>query len=185
MSLEHILLGILRKPASGYEIKGAFDEVFNHFWAARLSQIYRTLKNLEEKGCLTSRIEPSEKGPDKRVYEIAAKGRKSLRAWLAAGPQIGEERFAYLAQVFFLGELNDLRASLGFMQRLHTELTQRLAVLRAVEAHWKAQEPAYPDRLSNEDFHAQLTLQMGLMKTAALVRWADESVSRIKKRLNE
>ncbi len=41
MSLDHILLGILRQPGTGYDIKVAFNEVFNHFWQAQQSQIYR------------------------------------------------------------------------------------------------------------------------------------------------
>lgn len=185
MSLDHILLGILRQPSSGYEIKQAFDEVFNHFWAAKLSQIYRTLKRLEAQGALSSRLEPSDRGPDKRVYRITPEGRRRLKEWLAREPEIGEERFSYLAQIFFLGELNDLQKSLEFMSRLEAELRRKLEVLRAVEAHWRSSDPDYPDRLGPEDFHAQLTLQMGLMKTAALVKWAEQSVSRIRKRLEE
>lgn len=185
MTLDHILLGILRRPASGYEIKQVFDEVFNHFWAAKLSQIYRTLKRLEEQGALTSRQEPSERGPDRRVYAITPAGRRRLRDWLAQGPVIGEERFTYLAQVFFLSELNDLQKSLDFFSRLETELRRKLDVLRAVEAHWRSSDPAYPDTLDSGDFHAQLTLQMGLAKTGALVKWAEQSVNRIRKRLEE
>lgn len=185
MSLDHILLGILRKPANGYAIKQAFDEVFSHFWAAKLSQIYRTLKRLEAQGALISRSAPSEKGPDKRIYNITPKGRRQLRDWLTRGPDIGEERFSYLAQIFFLGELNDLQKSLEFMSRLEAELRSKLGVLRAVEAYWRSSDPGYPDRLNPEDFHAQLTLQMGLMKTAALVKWAEQSVSRISKRLEK
>lgn len=181
MSLDHILLGILRKPANGYAIKQAFDDVFSHFWAAKLSQIYRTLKHLEEQGALTSRNASSEKGPDKRIYTITAKGRRQLRDWLARGPEIGEERFPYVAQLFFLGELKNMQKSLTYVTALETQLRRNLDVLRAVEAHWRASDPAYPDDLSAEDFHAQLTLQMGLMKAAALVKWAEQSVSRIKK----
>lgn len=185
MSLDHILLGILRKPANGYAIKQAFDEVFSHFWAAKLSQIYRTLKRLEEQGALTSRNAPSEKGPDKRIYSITSKGRRQLRDWLAQGPTVGDERFTYLAQIFFLSELNDLRETLEFMSSLRTELRRQHDVLRAVDAHWRSSDPAYPDDLSAEDFHAQLTLQMGLMKTGALIKWTEQSVSRIEKRLEE
>ena len=78
MSLEHILLGILHRPASGYQIKNDFDLVFSHFWSAELSQIYRTLKSLEKRGLLTSKTERSEKGPDRRIYRRTADGRSAL-----------------------------------------------------------------------------------------------------------
>ncbi|MYK68861.1 MAG: PadR family transcriptional regulator, partial [Gammaproteobacteria bacterium] len=44
MSLDHILLGLLRDPATGYDLKSAFSERIRHFWSAELSQIYPALK---------------------------------------------------------------------------------------------------------------------------------------------
>jgi len=79
MSLDHILLGLLREPASGYDLKDAFNETVAHFWSAELSQIYPTLKRLEERGLLRSRREPSPKGPDRRVYRLTGEGREELR----------------------------------------------------------------------------------------------------------
>jgi PadR family transcriptional regulator AphA len=55
MSLDPILLGLLREPASGYDLKALLDHGIGHFWAAELSQIYPTLKRLEKDGFLTSR----------------------------------------------------------------------------------------------------------------------------------
>ena len=63
MNLDVILLAMLTRPANGYDLKAAFDKSANHFWPAELSQIYRTLKRLEESGFLKSRTELSERGP--------------------------------------------------------------------------------------------------------------------------
>ena len=92
MSLENILLGLLRSPKSGYELKDEFDAGVANFWPAELSQIYVTLKRLTKRGWLANRVEPSGKGPDRRVYRRTADGRRALRAWLAGEPQIGDER---------------------------------------------------------------------------------------------
>ena len=54
MSLDHILLGLLREPATGYDLGNAFSENVRHFWSAELSQIYPTLKRLEQRGMLRS-----------------------------------------------------------------------------------------------------------------------------------
>ena len=70
MNLDSILLAMLTEPATGYELKTAFDQSASHFWPAELSQIYRTLKRLEEAGRLKSRSEPSDRGPDRRVYRL-------------------------------------------------------------------------------------------------------------------
>ena len=52
MSLQHILLGLLREPASGYDLKAYFDSSVRYFWAAELSQIYPTLQRMEKSGRL-------------------------------------------------------------------------------------------------------------------------------------
>lgn len=185
MTLDHILLGILRRPASGYEVKQAFENVFQHFWNAKLSQIYRTLKRLEAQGYLSSEMAPSEQGPDKRVYRVTAAGRVRVRDWLEQGPEVGTDRHAYLAQLTFMSEFNDLRKSLEFMQQLRDRLRERLAVLRGIDAHWREEEPDLPDSLDDEHFHLYLTLQMGLGKIGASVQWAEDSIIQIQKRLEK
>lgn len=185
MSLDSVLLGILRKPSSGYEVKQAFDSVFRHIWAAELSQIYRTLKRLEQQRCLKSRPQASEKGPEKRLYEITAKGRKRLRDWLSGAPAMGDERYAHVAQLYFLGELNDLKKTLAFLETLREKFARRCEALKAMEAEWRTADPAYPDRLESEAFHTQMTLQMGIQRAEALTRWAEQNLRRVKKRLSE
>jgi len=177
MALEHILLGILRRPAAGYAVKREFDQVFRHFWAAELSQIYRTLRRMEDEGLLSSRSEASDKGPAKRVYQTTAKGRQRLRQWLAA-PEVGDERLTYLAQVYFLDEFRDPAAALRFMCGLRDHFAAHLAELQAIEQGWRA-DPRYPDALPDEEFHPQLTLALGLKKVAANLAWAEESMVRL------
>lgn len=186
MSLDYILLGILREPGSGYEIKAAFDQVFNHFWQAQQSQIYRTLKRLEEQGCLTSRVEPSDQGPERRVYRVTDEGRRRLRDWLGGEPVVGDDRHTYLAQVFFLDELGDLRQSLRFFRQLRDRLGRRRDALRAIEAFWSREDARYPEFPDDDgEFHRQLTLDLGLMKTDTLVKWADKCIQRIERRLKK
>lgn len=177
MALDHLLLGILRHPASGYAVKHEFDQVFRHFWAAELSQIYRTLRRMEDEGLLSSRSEASTKGPARRVYQTTAKGRQRLRQWLAA-PAVGDERLDFLAQVFFLDEHRDPAATLRFMRALRDHFASRLAELQAIEQGWRA-DPRYPDALPDTEFYPQLTLALGLRKLAANLAWAEESIGRL------
>ena len=181
MSLEHILLGVLKEPASGYDLKPVFEQVFRHFWGADSSQIYRVLNRLEKQNKLKSWMEASEKGPDRRVYQTTDAGRQDLLKWLQAGPVFGTEKFTYLAQIFFLGEVGDLHWSEEFIQTVRDQLQTSLDELRETEAGW-SQDPDYPDNLSTIEFHRQLTLSMGLHKIAALVEWADLSLNRIRQR---
>lgn len=181
-NLDGVLLGLLRSPSTGYQIKQSFDSIFSHIWAAELSQIYRTLRRLEQEGCLRGRTEASDKGPERRAYEITAKGRKRLREWLAAGPQPADERHAHVAQLFFLGELRDFGATRAFLETLRDRYRARLAALRQSENSWRAADPVFPDRLDAEAFHTALTLQMGIQRLEALERWADDSLRRTEQR---
>ena len=180
-----MLLGILRTPASGYEIKQQFDRVFSHFWAADLPQIYRTLNRLERDGWLAASSVASEKGPERRVYRITAAGKRALRSWLTTAPTLATERIEYLAQTFFLGALEDDAAALAFMRELRNVLAGELAALQGIAAGWAAADPTYPECADRDDFYAQLTLDLGLEKLATKLAWADRCIERIEHRRDE
>lgn len=183
MSLPHILLGMLEEPASGYDLKKRFEEGARHFWSAELAQIYPTLQRLEERGLVTSRTVASGRGPDRRVYRRLARGRRELLAWLQGEPRVATERFAYLAQLFFLGALGDLGETERFLRELKRKLAARLEALRAIEAAWAAGTPGFPDALDDAGFHAHMTLRMGLRSLAEKVAWCDECLARTRARV--
>ncbi len=82
--LKFILLGLLDyRPMSGYELEGWINASTGNFWHAKLSQIYTTLKRLEESGSVVSHVEPQAGRPDRRVFTITDSGRADLRAWAA------------------------------------------------------------------------------------------------------
>lgn len=182
MALEHILLGMLRTPASGYDLKAEFAASISHFWAAELSQIYPMLQRLEKRGLLSSKSEPSDRGPPRKVYALTKAGRVELRAWLKRPPQINTERIEWLAQLWFMDELGDNERALAFLSALRGELAQELATLERVEAQWRVEDSRYPDQLPDNEFFLQLTLASGLKKGRARVEWADECVARMKAR---
>ncbi len=159
MSLRHIMLGMLREPHSGYDLKKGFDRSLRNFWRAELSQIYPLLQKMDDEGLLTSKEDPS-----------------------SVGPTVGTERIGYLGQVYFLAELKDDDGAVDLMQRLRDYMDNWLETLRAVEKTWKANDPRYPDDLPDEEFYAQLTLQMGLTKVRANREWCDQSIRRIRSR---
>lgn len=172
MSLEHILLGLLRSPCSGYDLKRTFAEGARHFWSAELSQIYPTLKRMQRRGWLTSRREPSPKGPPRRIYRRTARGHAALRQWLLGEPVLGAERFAYLAQLSFLGELGDLERTRAFLQQLRAKLAAQQAFLTQV-INSAMPDPTTLDPLT---FHEHLCLQMGIASLGAKVEWCDAAL---------
>lgn len=182
MSLEHILLGLLREPASGYDLKTLFDERIHYFWAAELSQIYPTLQQLEGKGLLRSRRAESKRGPGRRVYQTTRAGHRALREWLLNQSGLGADRVAYLARLYMMDELNDLQETLQFLTGLRDQFARNLSALEAIERGWEQHEARFPHSLSSRMFHVLLTLRNGICMLGARVKWCDECIRRIRKR---
>ena len=177
MSLEHIVLGCLETPASGYDIKIYFDRQIRQFWSAELSQIYPTLKRLEGRGWLTSRREPSTKGPPRKVYTRTPAGREALIEWLTGGPQVGSERFSYLAQVFFMDQVGALQATRRFIVDVRGRMVAWRAALAQVERDERDHAGKPPEQFSPNGLHRFISLRMGIHSIGAKVAWCDETLA--------
>lgn len=83
MALEHaILVSLLEKPGSGYELARRFDRSIGYFWTATHQQIYRVLKRMEGDGWVDVLEVAQQSRPDKREYSVAPAGRSALAEWL-------------------------------------------------------------------------------------------------------
>ncbi|MFF4357534.1 PadR family transcriptional regulator [Streptomyces sp. NPDC001604] len=83
MALEHaILVSLLEKPGSGYELARRFERSIGYFWTATHQQIYRVLKRMENDGWIDVREVPQQGRPDKKEYSVADLGRAALSSWL-------------------------------------------------------------------------------------------------------
>ncbi|MER6153124.1 PadR family transcriptional regulator [Streptomyces hirsutus] len=83
MALEHaILVSLMEKPGSGYELARRFERSIGYFWTATHQQIYRVLRRMEGDGLLDVREVAQQGRPDKKEYSVAAPGRAALSAWL-------------------------------------------------------------------------------------------------------
>ncbi|HEY9373760.1 PadR family transcriptional regulator [Streptomyces sp.] len=83
MALEHaILVSLLEKPGSGYELARRFERSIGYFWTATHQQIYRVLKRMENDGWVDVREVPQHGRPDKKEYSVADLGRAALASWL-------------------------------------------------------------------------------------------------------
>jgi len=83
MALEHaILVSLLEKPGSGYELARRFERSIGYFWTATHQQIYRVLKRMEADGWIDVREVPQQGRPDKKEYSVSAHGLSALGEWL-------------------------------------------------------------------------------------------------------
>ena len=181
MSLRHILLGMLGRPASGYDLKLKFSHSVAHFWSAELSQIYPTLSRLEKEGLLRSEQVPSDKGPDRKVYTRTSGGRTELKSWLESGPVCRQDRINFLTQVMFLDAI-PTKSRIRFLRDLKADFESRLAELESVEIQWSSNDPRYPDKLPDAEFFNQTTLELGKKRYAVTIEWCEDCLQRLKAR---
>jgi len=80
MDVKTTCLGVLALgPASGYEIRKAFEEgPFSHFAEGGYGSIYPALTKLTKEGLIDGRKEEQAKRPDKNIYHITEAGRQKL-----------------------------------------------------------------------------------------------------------
>lgn len=133
--LKHALLGFLSLTSmTGYELKQTLDFSTSHIWHAKQSQIYTTLKKLEEEGLLTSLIVPQEERPDRRVYTITKSGQTELQDWLQKPlTQVGSQKDPFLLKMFF---------------SMHTSKEGLLTQVRIIQQLKKNQMMVYQDHMS-------------------------------------
>jgi len=93
MSVRNALLGLLaQRPRHGYELHAAFEAMMGGVqnWDVKPAQIYTTLARLQESGLVGE--EPSDDGPDKRVYALTDAGRVALTDWFTSGVEAELQR---------------------------------------------------------------------------------------------
>lgn len=177
MSLSYALLGLINySPMTGYDLKKLFDDSINFFWSAQTSQIYRELKSWEKKGCITSKVQISEKGPDKRIYSITEKGIECLKSWLADMPDEVDEdnRNAFLLRVFLLSQMGVDELFFQIQKRLK-KYQRDLQNLKAVES--KMQEYAHMIGKEDEVHYWKIVLSRGFHDVESHIHWAEESLA--------
>jgi DNA-binding PadR family transcriptional regulator len=105
--LEQALLGFLmQEPAHGYALHQRAEEELGRIWYMGISNVYGTLKGLEETGKVhSSRDEGSY--PPRKVYHITAEGRQAFLAWVREPvPAVRDMRVELLAKLYFFYALN-------------------------------------------------------------------------------
>jgi len=79
MALDHALLvSLLEKPSSGYELARRFDRSIGYFWHATHQQIYRVLSRMEAEGWISAEVQAGETAPDRKIFTVTANGRAEL-----------------------------------------------------------------------------------------------------------
>jgi len=113
--LEQALLGFLmRGPEHGYALHQHAEEEIGRIWYIGISNVYGTLKGLEEAGYVESTLD-QENYPPRKVYHITPAGQESFLKWVREPvPAIRDVRVEFLAKLYFFHTL-DLEGREGLL----------------------------------------------------------------------
>jgi DNA-binding PadR family transcriptional regulator len=185
MSLKHALLGLLTyQPMTGYELKQFFDSTVKHFWNAELSQIYPTLKALEEHGFVDMEVAVQENRPNRKVYRITDNGRDELQRWAREPMPASGQRDAFLIKVFFGTELpaEDMLVLLRRQMEEHQKLLAFDATVMRERIRHGCTEPHFSKK---HGLYWTLTLEMSMAYRRAYIQWCEDSMKMLEEALLE
>jgi DNA-binding PadR family transcriptional regulator len=134
MALDHALLvSLLEKPSSGYELARRFDRSIGYFWHATHQQIYKVLARMEEGGWIAGEVQAGEVAPDRKLYSVSAAGRTELSRWLAepTDPEGVRDTLMVKLRGAAFGDAQKLIPELEHHRALHAN---RLTAYRVIEA---------------------------------------------------
>lgn len=169
MTLSRIILGFLAvRPMTGYDLMRAFATSAAYFWHADKAQIYRTLAKLVDSGLARTEIVSGKNAPDRVVHHITPQGREALRTWLVGPPERDAPRDAFIARLFFAGDLDDHEISRVIDAR-EAETTAARDALRAIRA-----ETPHPDpETDRPGWLRSVTLERGLREHDDHLEWLE------------
>lgn len=177
--LKYILLGFLQyNPMTGYDLKAQLATSTMHFWHAYHSQIYTTLRTLEEDGLLES-VMTDETPLGKRIYSITASGRAALDEWLAQ-PQtrVSPSKHELLVRLFFSGRRDKaaILDELRIQRRLHQDV---LATYQQFPTQGWDNPPGSETRTASEPFFWLATLDYGQRYEEMYIAWLDDLIAQL------
>ena len=176
MSLKHALLGLLtHRPMTGYELKQFFDSSVQHFWNAELSQIYPTLKSLEEGAYVEKRVEVQDNRPNRKIYEVTDTGRDELLRWIREPQPLAQLRDPFMIKIFFGAEI-PVEDMLLLMRR-QMEAHQMVLAFAETVLRGRIRDAVHHDKFTTKhSVYWNLTLEMAMSYRRTYIDWCERSM---------
>ena len=174
MSLDMLLLGLLRhRAASGYDLAREIQDEERHLWRASSSQVYATLRRLEQRGFRSSRSSRSRKGPARRLYSLRAEGHEHLQNFLDDVTTHEAERVPWLARLRVIDSAETETAQL-LLGQAHAGLLRETVRLRELlEEGGNDEDPTAPS------FYRLATLQCALSTAQLRLKWCEQTLEKL------
>lgn len=172
-TLRYIILGLLgARPMSGYDIKQAFDRAIASYWNAGNSQIYTTLKSLNQARLVEVEVIEQKGRPNRKVYHLTPDGEAELARWLEESIPERFTKDEFLTKLFFCGETDDevtLQHLLAHRVVLMGQL-EHLEWARQQYAHRSTRRPRLLEYQMLVRDYKEATLRAGLEVTERAIK---------------
>lgn len=136
LSPEYALLGFLaQQPDHGYELHQRLVNELGHIWHISQSQVYNILKRLETQGDITGELQPQDKLPSRRFYQLTQAGRSRFETWLntPTRPSVRAIRVEFITRLYFAHQQGGGVVQVLFQDQVE-EIHKGLARLERVQA---------------------------------------------------
>ena len=176
--IKYILLGFLNyQPMTGYDLKQSIDHSTAHFWHAHHSQIYTTLRQMEQEGLVSSQFILEEGEPNRRVYTITEDGKSQLNSWLDQPMlEMSAIKEDFLVRIFFSGqrEPEKVLTELRLQMALHQEKLETYRAISDIDQNVKL----HP-HLKRDAAFWHMTLNMGIGYEELYISWLKDTIKMV------
>ncbi|MFX1318157.1 MAG: PadR family transcriptional regulator [Promethearchaeota archaeon] len=154
----------------GYGLNEAIEQRgFRNWTNIGFSSIYWILNRMEKAKLITSRKDPSKKGPERKLYRLAQKGQSALLDSIRGSISIPEHIRTQVDLGAAYVELLPREEAIRCFETYRKTMQERINGIAAVR---KAQEPL--------PFGAQIIFDHGTIKGKAELEWVDGVLERLK-----
>lgn len=169
MSTPHaILIALLEKPSSGYDLARRFDRAIGYFWQATHQQIYRELGRMVEMGWIAVVDDDEAAATRRKVYRVLRAGRDEVVRWVRETPLGVDERNAFLLKL----RADAAIGPLGLRDELVTLIDGHRARLRTYR---EIEQRDFAGRtLTNARQLQYAILRAGILQEQMWLEWAEE-----------
>lgn len=173
MALSHaIMVSLLDRPQTGYELSKRFEKTVGFFWKASFQQIYQQLHKMAQVGWVSGEKVAQTDRPNRIVYSLTDRGREALDEWIAQPvepPSVIKEEL--LVKLFALGDA-DADCLYEQVQQRRAFHQDRLGWYESV----MAEHYPNPAALSERQRGRYLGLRMGILSEQTTLTWCEEAL---------
>ncbi|MDO8953281.1 MAG: PadR family transcriptional regulator [Gammaproteobacteria bacterium] len=168
---QYAILGWLSKGGmSGYDLKQKFAKVSPFHWSESNAQIYPILKKLEQDGLVSSKLDASSGGRNRRIYVITSEGLEKLEFWLTQPIEPAQYREEILLKLT-MAEHAGPEVTLHHVEEYYAQVQVQLKTLETTAGYIKTAHAGRDDQK-----YLEATYQFAKLNLEAKKQWCQQTL---------